>query len=153
MGTRADFYIGRGNEAEWLGSIAWDGHPDSVFGEASELSDGAEVDAVTWRRWVSEYIGREDGTTPDLGWPWPWDDSRTTDYAYALDDGAIYGSSFGHQWFRVDPKVEYFGESDADGETVKTAVFPDMTARKNVTYGKRSGVIIVSRREPDREAP
>src|ERR1019366_740841 len=30
MGTRADFYIGRGASAEWLGSIAWDGHPDSV---------------------------------------------------------------------------------------------------------------------------
>jgi hypothetical protein len=27
MGTRADFYVGRGETAEWLGSIAWDGNP------------------------------------------------------------------------------------------------------------------------------
>lgn len=26
MGTRADFYIGRGPDAEWLGSVAWDGY-------------------------------------------------------------------------------------------------------------------------------
>lgn len=28
MGTRADFYVGRGEAAEWLGSIAMDGYPD-----------------------------------------------------------------------------------------------------------------------------
>ena len=26
MGSRADFYIGEGTEAEWLGSVAWDGY-------------------------------------------------------------------------------------------------------------------------------
>jgi hypothetical protein len=31
MGTRADFYIGRGTEAEWLGSVAWDGYPGGVI--------------------------------------------------------------------------------------------------------------------------
>ncbi len=27
MGTRADFYTGRGQTAQWLGSIAWGGYP------------------------------------------------------------------------------------------------------------------------------
>ena len=27
MGTRADFYVGRGDAAEWIGSIAYDGYP------------------------------------------------------------------------------------------------------------------------------
>lgn len=143
MGTRADFYVGRGEDAEWLGSIAWDGYPDGVFAGASQLFT-APVSAAEWRAWVQDLLGREDGTTPELGWPWPWEDSRTTDYAYALDDGAIWGTSFGYAWFRVDPKVENFGEPDDDPH-VKTAVFPDMTSRKNVTYGKRSGVIIVSK--------
>lgn len=33
MGTRADFYSGRGKTAEWLGSIAWDGTeiPDEIL--------------------------------------------------------------------------------------------------------------------------
>ena len=30
MGTRADFYIGKGTDAEWLGSIAWNGYPDGI---------------------------------------------------------------------------------------------------------------------------
>jgi hypothetical protein len=30
MGTRADFYVGRGGQAEWLGSIAWDGYPSGI---------------------------------------------------------------------------------------------------------------------------
>ena len=25
MGTRADFYVGVGKKAEWLGNVAWDG--------------------------------------------------------------------------------------------------------------------------------
>lgn len=28
MGTRADFYVGRGKDAEWIGSVAFDGYPD-----------------------------------------------------------------------------------------------------------------------------
>lgn len=31
MGTRADFYVGTGANAEWLGSIAYDGHPDTIY--------------------------------------------------------------------------------------------------------------------------
>lgn len=30
MGTRADFYVGRGVDAQWLGSIAYDGYPDGT---------------------------------------------------------------------------------------------------------------------------
>jgi hypothetical protein len=30
MGTRADFYVGRGKDAEWLGSVAFDGYPSGT---------------------------------------------------------------------------------------------------------------------------
>lgn len=137
MGTRADFYVGRGEHAEWLGSIAWDGYPagidDSVLAASSEES---------YREAVASFLSREDGTTPDMGWPWPWDDSGTTDYAYAFDAGVIYGSSFGHEWFRIDPTADLFGEPEDDrGE--KNAAFPNMADRKNFTLGKRSGVIAI----------
>ena len=34
MGTRADFYLGEGSAAEWLGSVAWDGY------DVTEADDG-----------------------------------------------------------------------------------------------------------------
>lgn len=30
MGTRADFYVGRGEQAQWLGSIGWNGYPEGI---------------------------------------------------------------------------------------------------------------------------
>lgn len=133
MGTRADFYVGRGKNAEWLGSIAWDGYPDGI--DSLLLRCRSEE---AWRTLVAEYIaGRDDGTKPEDGWPWPWKDSATTDYAYAFDEGRVWASAFGTAWFKADepePEVERSG----DGVT-----FPDMSARKNVQMGsKRSGVVV-----------
>jgi len=144
MGTRADFYIGRGPDAEWLGSIAWDGYPggipDAILVAPSE--DEFRV-AVT-----DLLSSRDDGTTPDMGWPWPWKDSQTSNYAYAWDKGV---------WFTIDWKPSRWwryadgAEPNADDEgyddllkTLDVAVFPDMTDRQNVTLGGRSGLIIFS---------
>lgn len=149
MGTRADFYVGRGEDAEWLGSIAWDGYPAGVFAKADtpEVERGEYLpdDIATEDHWcqaVAAWLGqRRDGTNPRQGWPWPWNDSRTTDYAYALDGGEVWASCFGRDWFKVaegEPDDEDFGRQP------KTAVFPDMTARKNVTYGSRSGVMLLN---------
>lgn len=132
MGTRADFYVGRGKSAEWLGSIAWDGYPT---GDKAGIfrSETEEV----YRQEVAAFLVREDGTVPSMGWPWPWNDSQTTDYAYAFDCGKVYGSDFGHAWF--DPLLP---QPDVEVDTNKEE-FPDMTEVKNVTWGKRSGVIIM----------
>ncbi len=132
MGTRADMYVGRGPEAEWLGSIAWDGYPDGIPDPISEATDEASFRAA-----VAEFIAsRDDGTKPEQGWPWPWEDSGTTDYAYAFDGGEVYISGFGGAWFKP-------GEEDVDHE-VKTAEFPNMRDRMNVTLGERSGITILS---------
>lgn len=147
MGTRVDFYVGRGESAEWLGSYPFDGYPGGVF-------DGLGAQALfveplpteqEWRAWVAEWLS-DDGragraTLPEHGWPWPWETSATTDYAYALDEGVIWGSCFGYAWFRVDPTAVDWGEIDDDGP--KSAVFPDMSARKATTLGPRSGLIIL----------
>jgi hypothetical protein len=78
----------------------------------------------------------EQVTRPEDGWPWPWNDSRTTDFAYAFDDGKAWMSSFGHSWL---PASEPEPEEWPDGDKV---AFPDMTALKNVTMGPRSGVML-----------
>jgi hypothetical protein len=136
MGTRADFY---GEGMEWLGSIAWDGFPDSLPVDVIR-STSDTVFRANVARMLAE---RDDSTLPERGWPWPWNDSRTTDYAYMVRDGAVHASSFGHEWFRVEPEHETFGEPDSEYDDPKVTDFPDMTARKNVRFDKGSGVIIL----------
>ena len=128
MGTRADFYIGTGKNAEWLGSIAFDGYRiDEMTKEAAKRGgDPAACWAIktastaeAFREAVANLLAaNDDATTPEQGWPWPWDDSNTTDYAYAFVDGACKAFTESAEW-------------------------PDMSDRKNVVYGPRSGMIIV----------
>ena len=127
MGTRADFYIGTGTDAEWLGSLAYDGdrinemraehaglNPDNAACFAIKNADNAD----DYRKYVAELLSiNDDATLPAQGWPWPWNDSNTTDCAYAFVDG-------GCKLIR------------------ERAEWPDMTARKNVTFGERSGLLI-----------
>jgi hypothetical protein len=144
MGTRADFYIGRGKDAEWIGSVGMDGYPTGLTtGDSAEESPSdvpiliAKTDA-DFRKAVADLIAaRRHGTKPEQGWPWPWDDSRTTDYAYAFDGGQVWGSMFGHSWWKAN-EAQPDGDDDATGKVD----FPDMASRKNVTLGARSGLMV-----------
>jgi len=133
MGTRVDFYVGRGQQAEWLGSYPYDGYPDGI--DAAVL---AATEESEFRKAVADFLGgdnAENATLPEQGWPWPWDDSRTTDYSYAFDGGKTWASCYGHKWFDpLGPQPEMRGAKE---------VFPDMKDRKNVTLGPRSGVIVL----------
>ena len=120
MGTRADFYVGVGGSAEWIGSVAWDGHE---WAEAPELLIPSAKTEGEFREAVALALTeRDDATTPDMGWPWPWDTSSTTDYAYYFAHGVV-------RWDERDD-------------------WPDMSEIKNVTLGDRSGVIVVGTPEP-----
>lgn len=143
MGTRADFYVGRGKDAEWLGSIGWDGYPSGIPDSVRQ----AETEQ-SYREAVEAFLTpRRDTTRPADGWPWPWNDSNTTDFAYAFSDGAVHSSCFGGNWFlAADP------DSDESGDGPKLsdvpAEFPDMRASKNVALDERSGVIFVTAARP-----
>ncbi len=136
MGTRADFYVGRGAEAEWLGSIGWDGYPDGIdeeiLGAQTEKDYRAAVEAF--------FTSRDDVSRPADGWPWPWESSHLTDYSYAFDGAIVYASSFARDW-----QVAAQYDSEADTE-IKSAVFPDMTKVQNVVLGERSGTIVFTDR-------
>jgi|SRR5882724_5558105 len=82
MGTRADFFIGIGPNAEWIGSTSYDGDP-SGWGR-KPLS--ARTEAL-FRNAIEEMLSDHEAlvTRPSEGWPWPWPDFRTSDYAYAWD--------------------------------------------------------------------
>jgi hypothetical protein len=135
MGTRADFYVGRGDSAEWLGSIAWDGYPDGIDKQVLGCHS-----PEAFRHAVATFLAeRRDKTLPDQGWPWPWNTSSTTDYAYAFDDG-VHASCFGSAWF--DPNVPR--PEDEDEVPGEKAVFPDMSkAKQRAKFGAHSGIMVI----------
>ena len=136
MGTRADFYVGRGKDARWLGSHAYDGHPESVL--AGPIGDSRSPE--DFERAVAAHLAvLDDATVPEQGWPWPWKDSHTTDYAYAFD-GEVFCCRFGREWMTVAEALD----QDREGVIgdLKDTTFPDMTDRQKVTYGPRSGVLV-----------
>jgi len=135
MGTRADFYIGRGADAEWLGSIGWDGYPEGIPDAIKNATD-----ETVFRAAVVDFIEeRDDGTKPSDGWPWPWDNSCTTDFAYAFDQSCVNACCFGGVWF--DPNEERVDEDEPEGEA---AIFPDMSSvEKGDIFGKGSGLIVL----------
>lgn len=159
MGTRADFYVGRGADAEWIGSIAWDGYPEGIIprGEhkAPRWPGGREYHVdETWpageglfdaqsepefrSRLERFFLHRDDVTRPNHGWPWPWETSHTTDFAYAFDGGCVWASKFGCEWWPAAEEVP-----EGDRPAMSGDAFPDMSRVQNVTLGKRSGVIAI----------
>lgn len=143
MGTRADFYIGRGPNAQWLGSIAWDGMPDSI--DADVLTATTEE---SFRDALMAFFGeRDDVSGPEHGWPWPWENSRLTDYSYAFDIGKVWTCPFGRYWYAAtaaDPDPDDSGACDCtDWNCEHKMVFPDMSRFQRVTFGPRSGVIVI----------
>lgn len=145
MGTRADFYYGRGDNAQWLGSIAWDGYPDGIDDAILKANTPEDYRAAL----VAFFAKRDDVTLPEDGWPWPWTDSHTTDYAYAFDGGKVWACPFGYGWLdplQPQPEEDSFHKS-------KTVAFPDMTERQNVTLGKRSGLMFIGPEGPIDDLP
>lgn len=138
MGTRADFYREVDGKLTWLGSLGWDGHPTSVPDDliraSSEVDYLAEVDELL--------SGRDDGTTPNMGWPWPWEDSRTTDYAYCWREGGVVAWYFGHGPFLAGEEQGGWGDDWENGPPQDNC-FPDMRAMQKVTLGQRSGLIVL----------
>jgi hypothetical protein len=140
MGTRADFYVGKGDAAEWIGSIAWDGYRDGI-GDAVLKADTEDAYRLAVAAFFAE---RDDVTLPGQGWPWPWKDSGTSDCSYWFFDGKVWDA----QGYPIDywapcnePEPDTHVENWHDG--LDACVFPDMTDKQNVTMGKRSGLIVL----------
>jgi len=95
----ADFYIGLGDNAHWLGSIADQGGPSEIgvhydlFNVSGDVEDYTEDD---FRRAVAGILA--DAKADDAGfsaadgddWPWDYPTSARTDYTYAWNNGCIH---------------------------------------------------------------
>jgi len=156
MGTRADFYIGRGKNAKWIGSIAWDGYPSGITPKGEKVEqlvpgclrhidenwpEGEHLfDSKTEEEFISRldrfFMYRDDVSLPNDGWPWPWDDSNTTDYTYSFDDGKVYGACFGHGWWLADSEPEEHEDGKIDD-------WPNMKEVQKISYGSKSGLIVI----------
>ncbi len=151
MGTRADFYLGKGKDAEWLGSIAWDGYRDGICPQVLQCQS-----PEAFRHAVNDFLGkREDGTFPKDGWPWPWNNSRTSDCAYFHFDGRTWEvvcdftqgdyDTRRHLYAPCDQE-ELNDEDEGYAERIAALVeveYPDMTDKKKITMGPRSGLIVI----------
>ena len=108
MGTKADFYVGIKDEAEWLGSIGMDGYPEGPpleYGVILCVTEEAYRDAV-----AKMLAGDEYSIKPSEAWPWPWPTSDTTDYAYTWYGGTVKASIAGYPLMEAvkDPEDNYF---------------------------------------------
>jgi len=137
MGTRADFYYEKEDKSlEWLGSIGWDGYPSGINDAVKQATDLQQyIEAV------KAQITEDRGTFPEQGWPWPWEDSCTTDYSYVFKDGKTWGSNWGYRLF--DPLLPE-PDDDEDDEESKLDIWPNMKERQNIARdSQRSGIFII----------
>ena len=140
MGTRGDYYIGIDSGAEYLGSVGYDAFPEdqpkSFHGKVTQEGFLAAVKSLL--------EGSSSGSKREIhGWPWPWKDSGTTDYAYAWHEGAVWVNSYGEGWYPLGAVIESKGYPDL--KPLPTD-FPNMKSLQQVTLGPRSGLLVV--REP-----
>ncbi len=161
--ARADFYIGIDGDAEWLGSIVYDGNPETM-GKIFR----AKTKKKFRKRVAARIAGVDHGTTPDQGWPWPWATSMLSDYAYAWHSGVyVYNggasarattqiASGAGRWIDgklrngwvhaeewMDALERSRGRSPSQRCTPEIAFpadFPNMSGVQRVTWGRRSGM-------------
>jgi hypothetical protein len=65
MGTRADFYVGVGPNAEWLGSVAWDGYEWQIKPDCSLMKAKTEEEFRIAVKLIAEV--RNDWTSVEQG--------------------------------------------------------------------------------------
>jgi hypothetical protein len=144
MGTRADFFVGIGPTAEWIGSVSYDGWSDTSGAGVGPLSSTSEA---AFRAAVEHVLStwHPPVTRPEEGWPWPWEDFRTTDYAYAWDParGPVV-SEFGHVWLTPQELLDlprdmpYGGQRELRDDEVR-----DMRGHKKADILAKSGLMLL----------
>ncbi|HUN93437.1 MAG TPA: hypothetical protein VMU33_15415 [Burkholderiaceae bacterium] len=80
MGTRADFYLGRGEDATWLGSLLAEARPENIPAAILEAREAGDFEAR-----VRAFLSSAGGLLAEHGWPWRWRHSGETGYTYAFD--------------------------------------------------------------------
>ena len=139
MGTRADFFIGIGPAAEWIGSTSYDGDPEGWGKQPLAARTEDEFRAAVEEMLNSDALV----TRPSEGWPWPWEDFRTSDFAYAWDPARNTGvASSGRPWVTA---AELVADRDCiyAGERLRDDEVPDMRKGPQGDVLGKSGLILL----------
>ncbi|UUV28587.1 hypothetical protein NQK81_27830 [Amycolatopsis roodepoortensis] len=121
MSSNTDFYLGRGEDAEWIGSLHGECYPENflavpplrlaVTATTEAIFRAAVADAFVV--WEEERLGR--AYRREGGWPWPWYSSHNSSWIITFDpgDGAVFATvGGGVRWHRIDPSNPWFPEGD-----------------------------------------
>lgn len=105
MGTYAYFYVGRGDDAEWLGGVRLDGYPATRHGNGVPLTVIGRTTEAGYRAGVRAHVvehgcpaDRHRGEVPTLA------SATWVDCSYAFDEGRVWLRWFSGEW--VDPLKE-----------------------------------------------
>jgi hypothetical protein len=111
MSTKTDFYIGRGDNAEWLGSLQWDCDLENLLRVAPGRLALTATDETTYRDaiadlftiWELDELGLAHPRR--TGWPWPWHTSHVSSWIVTFDPadiGVFVTVGGGVRWERID---------------------------------------------------
>ncbi|MEV8609516.1 hypothetical protein AB0383_16555 [Amycolatopsis sp. NPDC051373] len=97
--TTHDFYLGRGRDAEWLGSVHLGSRASGGLDEiARARSEGGFRALVDFFLREAEVDEAGEVTHAGSEWPWLWPTSHGTDYVHAFDTGAVWSALRGDRW-------------------------------------------------------
>lgn len=90
----ADFFWGRGPNAQYLGSVLTAGAPEDI--EVWERFQNLDDENYTAKDFVDEVrdLRHAEHDTPPA-WPWPYATSSETPWAYVFDAGTVYVYRYG----------------------------------------------------------
>ncbi|WP_232376416.1 hypothetical protein [Amycolatopsis aidingensis] len=121
MSSYTDFYFGRGENANWLGSLRGECCPENFLTVPPSRLALAATDESTFRPavadtlgvWEDERLGQ--AYRRELGWPWPWYTSHDSSWIIVFDPAprAVFVTvGGGVTWHRIDPHDPQFPEGD-----------------------------------------
>lgn len=148
MGTRCDFYVSKENEIIWLGSYGWDGYPEGVAKEIDLQNCNTESE---FKDKVNKFLSDNNGIFPKDGWPWPWNDSKTTDFHYIFHDSKVFVSNYSSKYIELNKYLDNLKaineEDDSVDQLYDEVVFnlPNMKDQQKVNFGPSSGIMVLNK--------
>jgi len=123
---KADFYIGLGDNARWLGTVLTHGAPSQLDQEVDLFNNGATQETdYTQETFIERAKNAVDSNEPDGAWAddgdtWPHDHNTSvgTDFAYAWNNGCIHVFEEGYM------VAQYYPNGAR-----RPSAFPDMVRR------------------------
>lgn len=111
MGTRSDFYVKEGDNVVCVRFGSFDGY---------HWHERVDLSAVTTREAFEAMIVAEGSpkTWEMKWWPWPWETSHITDYAYLFNGDHVEVYAFGH-----GPLPPYDPDGDDGGQRFPRAAW------------------------------